>query len=162
MESKEQKDERKSGIVWWWWLLALALLGGLVFFLWKRPVEIAEPSLTPNIQICTEAKTMNAPQCCSDDLGFISIFESSNTFFVTAKFPGLTEKTPTVTGKVYWSTGEAFPTQPIQLVANASPDGCYIGKVQPIHGTSWSLGKYTMKLEVNGKPAGEKLFEIVR
>lgn len=105
---------------------------------------------------------MNAPQCCTDDLGFISIFESSNTFFVTAKFPGLTEKNPTVTGKVYWPTGEAFPTQPIQLTANASPDGCYIGKVQPIHGINWSLGKYTIKLEVNGKAAGEKVFEIVR
>lgn len=163
MDNKEKKEDKKKGFAWWWIVVTLGLLGGLAYYVWKTPAGAPVSTMSAsNIQVCTEAKTINAPQCCTDDLGIISIFESSNTFFVTAKFPGLTEKNPTVTGKVYWPTGEAFPTQPIQLVANTNPDGCFIGKVQPIHGIDWHLGKYTIKLEVNGKAAGERLFEIVR
>lgn len=162
MEKKEEKEERKRVFAWWWLLLLAILAGGAWYFLKGGGAVSSVPSINSEIRVCNEGKTMNLTQCCDTEQLQISIFETSNIFFVTAKFPGMTAQTPVITGAVHWSTGEKFPTQPIQLAPSSNPDGCFSGKVQPIHGTTWSLGKYTLKLQVNDQPAGEKEFEIVR
>lgn len=166
MQKNEEKEDRKGGLAWLFIVLGLALIGVAVyFFKFSGSNGTAASTATATnsaIQVCVEAKMTNAKQCCDPDQPQISIFESSNIFFVTAQLPDLKEPNASVTAAVHWPTGEKFPTQPITLTKNPGPDGCYNGKVQPIHGTVWSLGKYILKLQVNGQAAGEKEFEIVR
>ncbi len=171
MKQNEEKEGRKRGLAWLFIVLGLVLIGWAVYFFKfsgnggsSAPgSSVASPVTNAAIQVCVEAKMMNAKQCCDPDQPQISIFESSNIFFVTAQLPDLKTPNPTVTAAVHWPTGEKFPTQPIVLTKNAANSaGCFAGKVQPIHGTAWSLGKYILKLEVDGQPAGEREFEIVR
>ncbi len=169
MNKNEEKEQQKRGFAWWWLLLPIAALAVWYFFPKNSSstttAEVAAPDsgTTTGIKICYQPQTMNPEHCCTEDLAQVSIFESSNVIFATVNLAGKAEKNAVVTGTVEWQTGETFPTQPIQFEANdLVENGCYVGRIKPVNGVLWSLHKYVLKLQVNGQPAGEKVFEMIR
>lgn len=169
MENKTKEKESKKVFAWWWLLIPVGL--GAAWFLFPKSetgqesssADLGAPALVSDFKICYEANTMVPDNCCTQDLAKVSIFESSNMVFASFKLPASTGANPSITGSVHWQSGEPFPTQPIQFSKKeAQGDACYVGKIQPVHGVLWSLHPFVLKLQVNGQPAGEKTFEIVR
>lgn len=172
MVNNEEKEQRKKGFAWWWLLVPIVAVGVWYFYPKSSspspstPAEVVSAPVSgtaSGIKICYQPQTMNPAHCCTEDLSQVSIFESSNVVYATVNLTGKVEKNAVVTGIVQWQTGENFPTQPIQFEANELVgDGCYVGRIKPVNGVLWSLHKYVLKLQVNGQPAGEREFEMVR
>ncbi|MBK9017931.1 MAG: hypothetical protein IPM82_29985 [Saprospiraceae bacterium] len=71
-------------------------------------------------------------------------------------------KTQIIEGILFWDSGESYPTKPIKLTLDGSiGDICYSSMVLPVNGLRWPVGKFYLKILVNGQPVAEKPFELI-
>ena len=154
-KKEEKKEERKGGFGWWWLLVPLAGVGIWLLFFQNKSKAI--------INICTLTQISNQGHCCSEDLPRISLNESNGYIYATTVIPDDYGGDPIIQGVVFWETGVTFPVQPIKFEYDiTNNDLCHSAIIHPANGTNWSLGKYTLQLQLNGQIAGEKTFEIIR
>jgi hypothetical protein len=156
----EKAAERKGIPAWVWLLIPLAAFGIWWFFLRNDAPISSGPEA--NIMICNLSKMSNQGHCCLEDLQRISLFQDGATLYVTATLPNYSNNDPVIKGVVFWSTGETFPTGPINLKLDTTiGDLCYVSMIQPLHGIRWTPGKYKLQIQVDGRVVGEKGFEIM-
>ena len=160
-KKEEKKPERKIGFDWWWLAFAVAAFGGWWVMFRMNPIGTDTPQAI--VKICTLSKMSNEGHCCLEDLTRISLFQDGATFYVTATLPGYKNQDPAIKGVVFWQSGETFPAKPINLTLDTSiGDLCYSAMIQPLHGIKWTPGKFKIEIQVDGKIAAEKGFEILR
>ena len=159
-KKEENTAERKGGFAWGWLLIPLAALGIWWFFIRDNSTIGGTPEAI--VKICNLPKMSNQGHCCTEDLQRISLYQDGATLYVTAVFPGYGNNDPAIKGIVFWQTGETFPTNPINLTLDTTiGDICYSAMIQPLHGIKWTPGKFNLQIQVDGKVAVEKGFEIM-
>lgn len=158
---KVEKTRDKKGVPAWIWPIVLLAAFGIWWFFLRNDSPISSGPKA-NIMICTLPKMSNQGHCCLEDLTRISLFQDGATLYVTATLPDYSNKDPEIKGVVFWDTGETFPAKPINLTLDTTiGDLCYMSMIQPLHGIKWTPGKYTLQIQVDGKVAGEKGFEVM-
>lgn len=143
-----------GGSSWLWWVVGLPVFIGGLWWLFFRDAPIQS-----NIRICTSNVVGNL-NWCDNDMPRMAFGETLRGIVVTAVFEGQSDGDPLITGTLLkTNTGEVFPTQRIQLTMSEGGVG-YAGRVEPSSGYFWDPGMYTLQLQYNGEPAGEKKFEL--
>jgi hypothetical protein len=136
-----------------WWLAVVAVAFGF-WWLFLRETEIHS-----SIKICTVRKVDNL-NCCNSPMDRLTLSETFQELVATALFEGQSDPDPLITGMIVRANDDTvFPTEKIQFTIKN--DGvCYSSRLTPVTGVYWENGWYKLKLTFNGKPAGEKAFEV--
>lgn len=143
-----------GGSSWLWWVVGLPVFIGGLWWLFFRDAPIQS-----NIRICTSNVVGNL-NWCDNDMPRMALGETLRGLVATAVFEGQSDVDPLITGTLLkTNTGEIFPTQRIQLTMSEGGVG-YAGFLTPASGVFWDPGMYTLQLQYNGEPAGEKNFEL--
>ncbi|MBI1226842.1 MAG: hypothetical protein GC192_16530 [Bacteroidetes bacterium] len=145
-------EENTNSTAWWRWLvIPLVAFAAWWFFIREAPIQ-------SKIRICT-ADALGTLNWCENDMSRMVLSETLKKIMVTAIFEGEDDPDPAVTGILLDKNGNVFPTQPIQLTFKEGGVG-YSGEISPYSGVWWDAGEYTLQLQFNKKPAGEKVFEL--